>query len=299
MEWLNYHHLLYFWMVVRHGGIARAAAELRLRPSTLSAQIRQLEGSLDRKLFEREGRRLVPTEFGRLVHGYADEIFSLGREMLDVVKGRGGPAGLKLSVGVADAIPKLVALKLLEPALASAAPVRIVCLEDRQDRLLGALALHRLDVVLSDAPTTASIGVRAFNHLLGECGISFFAAARVALPRGKGFPACLDGAPFLLPTESNALRRSLDAWFEMRGLRPSIAGEFEDSALLKAFGQAGIGVFAAPSVIEDEVARQHRVRVIGRTDEVRERFYAISAERRLRHPAVVALSEAARTGLFG
>ena len=299
MEWLNYHHLLYFWMVVRHGGITSAGKELRLRPSTLSAQIRQLEDSLGEKLFAREGRRLVPTDTGRLVYGYADEIFSLGREVLDVVKRRRGPAGLKLAVGVADAIPKLVALSLLEPALKAAAPVRIVCREDRHERLLSALAVHELDVVLSDAPISAAIGVRAFNHLLGECGVTFFAAPDLARGLRGRFPKSLDGASFLLPTESSSMRRSLDGWLEANGVRPAIAGEFEDSALLKAFGQEGLGVFAAPSVIEREIVRQHQVRVLGRTDAIRERFYAISAERRLKHPAVVALTEAARSELFG
>jgi LysR family transcriptional activator of nhaA len=299
MEWLNYHHLLYFWMVVRQGGIARAGAELHLRPSTLSTQIRQLEESLGEKLFTKEGRRLVPTDAGRLVYGYADEIFSLGREILEVVKRRRGPAGLRLTVGVADAIPKLVALRLLQPALKATAPVRIVCREDRHERLLSALALHELDLVLSDVPVSSAIGVRAFNHLLGECGVTFFATPAVADRLRGRFPQNLGGARFLLPTENSSLRRSLDGWFDANSIRPAVVGEFEDDALLKAFGQADLGAFAAPSVIEREVVRQHRVRVLGRTDGIRERFYAISAERRLKHPAVVAISEAARSKLFG
>jgi len=299
MEWLNYHHLFYFYMVAKHGGIARAGVELRLRPPTLSAQVRQLEESLGEKLFSREGRRLVLTEFGRVVYGYAEEIFSLGREMQDSVRGRRGVRGVRLVVGVADAVPKLVALRLLRPALAIPEPLKIVCVEDRHDRLLAALALHELDVVLADAPAAAGLGVRAFNHLLGECGISFFAAPGVARRLGGRFPASLDGAPFLAPTDETALRRSLETWFEAQGVRPRIVGEFEDSALLKAFGQDGVGVFAAPSVIETEIARQHGVRVLGRTDRIRERFYAISAERRLKHAAVVALTAAARAELFG
>lgn len=299
MEWLNYHHLLYFWMVAKHGGIAKAGAELRLRPPTLSAQLRQLEEALGEKLFAREGRRLVLTESGRVVYGYADEIFSLGREMLDTVKGRGGPRGLRLVVGVADAVPKLVALRLLRPALALREPLRIVCREDRHDKLVAALALHELDVVISDAPTSSGLGVRAFNHLLGECGISFFAKRSMAGGLKGRFPKCLDGAPLLLPTEDTALRRSLDTWLDAQGLRPRVVGEFEDSALLKAFGEDGVGAFVVPTVIEKEIARQHDVRVLGRTEAVRERFYAISAERRLKHPAVVALTEAARERLFG
>jgi len=294
MEWLNYHHLLYFWMTARHGSIARASAELRLAPPTISAQIRLLEASLGEALFAREGRRLALTEIGRVVQGYADDIFSRGREMLDVVKQRGGPAGLTLAVGVSDALPKLVAWRLLQPALAIGREVRVICRDGRHDRLLAELALHELDVVLSDAPATGARQVRAFNHLLGECGVSFFAARPLA-GRLKGrFPRGLDKAPFVAPTDATALRHSLDAWFERQGVRPRIVGEIEDSALLRTFGQAGAGVFAAPSVIEREVVRQHRVRVVGRTADIRERYYAISAERRVKHPAVVAMTDAAR-----
>ena len=298
MEWLNYHHLLYFWMTARHGSMAKASAELRLAPPTLSSQIRQLEASLGEALFVREGRRLVLTDVGRVVQGYAEDIFSRGREMLDVVKQRGGPAGLTLAVGVSDALPKLVAWRLLQPALSLGREVRVVCRDGRHDRLLAELALHELDVVLSDAPAAGGLHVRAFNHLLGECGVSFF-AERALAGRLKGrFPRGLDQAPFVAPADGTALRHSLDAWFERHGVRPRIIGEIEDSALLKTFGQAGAGVFAAPSVVEREVLRQYQVRVIGRTVDIRERYYAISAERRLKHPAVVAMTEAARGTLF-
>jgi len=298
VEWLNYHHLLYFWATVRHGGITKAAAKLRLRPPTLSAQIGQLEEALGEPLFSREGRRLVPTDAGRMVYGYADEIFSLGRELLDTVKRGTGPSRLRLVVGVADAIPKLVALRLLEPALAISEPVRVVCREGRHEKLLAALAIHELDLVLSDAPTSASLGLRVFNHLLGECGVTFLAARSVAASLKGRFPKNLDGAPFVLPTDDSSLRRSLDAWFDTHGIRPAIVGEFEDSALLKAFGQKGFGVFAVPSVIEGELASQGGTRILGRTEEIRERFYAISAERRLVHPAVLAIRAAARNDLF-
>jgi len=295
VEWLNYHHLLYFWMTARHGSIAKASAELRLAPPTLSAQIRRLEASLGEALFAREGRRLVLTDVGRVVQGYADEIFSRGREMLDVVRRRGTPAGLTLAVGVADALPKLVAWRLLQPALAIGREVRVICRDGRHDRLLADLALHDLDVVLSDAPAAGSLHVRAFNHLLGECGVSFFAARPLARRLAGRFPASLDRAPFVAPAEGTSLRHSLDAWFERHGVRPRIVGEIEDSALLKTFGEAGAGVFAAPSVVEGEVVRHHRVRVMGRTTDIRERYYAISAERRLKHPAVVAMTQAARS----
>jgi len=297
VEWLNYHHLLYFWMTARHGSMAKASAELRLAPPTLSAQIRRLEASLGEALFLREGRRLVLTDMGRVVQGYADEIFSRGREMLDVVKQRGGPAGLTLAVGVSDALPKLVAWRLLQPALSIGREIRVVCRDGRHDRLLADLALHELDVVLSDAPATGARQVRAFNHLLGDCGVSFFAARPLASRLVGGFPRNLEHAPFVAPTDGTALRHSLDAWFDRHGLRPRIVGEIEDSALLRTFGQAGAGVFAAPSVIEREVVRQHQVRVVGRTNEIRERYYAIAAERRLKHPAVVAMTEAARSAM--
>ena len=298
MEWLNYHHLLYFWMTARHGSIARASAELRLAPPTLSAQIRRLEASLGEALFAREGRRLVLTDVGRVVQGYAEDIFSSGREMLDVVKQRGGPAALTLAVGVSDALPKLVAWRLLQPALSLGREVRVVCRDGRHDRLLAELALHELDIVLSDSPATGTLHVRAFNHLLGECGVSFFAARALAARLKGRFPHRLDNAPFVAPTDGTALRRSLDAWFEDHGVRPRVVGEIEDSALLKTFGQAGAGTFAAPSVVEREVMRQYQVRVIGRTGDIRERYYAISAERRLKHPAVVAMTEAARSTIF-
>lgn len=297
MEWLNYHHLLYFWMTVRHGSIARASAELSLSPPTLSAQIRQLEASLGEELFTREGRRLVLTDVGRVVAGYAEDIFSRGREMLDTVKGRTAVRA-RFVVGVSDVLPKLVAWRLLQPALTDRGDVRVVCREGRHDRLLAALAVHDLDVVLSDEPATSAIGVRAFNHLLGECGISFFAASSVAASLRGRLPRSLDGAPILLPTDVSALRVSLDSWFERHAVRPRIVGEFDDGALLMTFGHAGAGVFAAPSVIEREVIRQHGVRVVGRTKEIRERYYAISTARRLKHPSVVALSNAARHAMF-
>ena len=299
MDWLNYHHLLYFWTVARAGSLAAASAELRLAQSTVSGQIRSLEQSLGEKLFARSGRRLVLTEMGRVVFRYAEEIFTLGRELRDAVKGRPVGKPLSLVVGVADVVPKLVARRLLEPALKLPEPIRLVCREDKPERLLAQLAVHDLDVVLSDGPVAPSLSVRAFSHLLGECGVMFFARAGLAASRRRKFPMSLDGAPMLLPTENTSLRRSLDQWFNARGIQPRIVGEFEDSALLKVFGQTGLGIFPAPSVIADEVQRQYQVRPVGRVDEVRERFYAISVERKLKHPAVIAISEEARHKLFG
>jgi LysR family transcriptional activator of nhaA len=298
MEWLNYHHLLYFWTAAREGSIARATAELRLAQPTVSGQIRRLEESLGEKLFRREGRRLVLTDVGRLVYGYADEIFGLGRELQDALKGKRAGRPLTLAVGIADVLPKLVAHRLLEPAERAAADVRLVCQEDKPEKLLAALALHELDVVLSDSPAPSSVRVRAFSHLLGECGLVMMATASLAAAHRKGFPGSLDGAPLLLPTENTTLRRSLEQWFLARGIRPRIVGEFEDSALLKVFGQAGRGIFPAPDVVAGEVQRQYQVKPVGPVPDVRERFYALTVQRRLEHPAVIAIIDRARRELF-
>jgi len=299
MEWLNYHHLLYFWTIAREGSVSAAAAELRLAQPTLSGQLRLLEDSLGEKLFDRVGRRMVLTEVGREVYRYADEIFSLGRELMDVVRGRPTGRPVRLVVGVADVVPKLITYRLLAPALRLAEPVRIVCREDRSERLLAELAIHNLDLVLTDAPIGPGMSVRAFSHLLGECAVTVFGTAELAARYRRGFPKSCDGAPMLLPMESTAVRRSLDQWFEGQGIRPRVVSEFEDSALLKVFGQAGAGLFIAPTVIEAEVQKQYGVKVVGRIEAVKERFYAISVEKRLKNPAVVAISEAAREKLFG
>jgi LysR family transcriptional regulator, transcriptional activator of nhaA len=299
MTWLNYHHLHYFWMVAREGSIARASAQLNLAPPTISGQIHALEEALGEKLFTRVGRHLVLTEVGRVVFRYADEIFTLGRELIDTLQGQPTGRPLRLVVGVADVLPKLIAYRLLEPALHLSTPVQIICREGKLERLLAELVVYELDVVLSDAPSGALNRVRAFNHLLGECGVSLFGTAQLATQYRPGFPASLHGAPFLLPTDNTMVRRALEQWFEATDIRPHVVGEFEDSALLTVFGQTSLGIFAAPAVIETEVQQQYGVEVIGRLDEVRERFYAIAVERKLKHPAIVALSEAARQTLFG
>lgn len=299
MEWLNYHHLLYFWMVTREGGMAKAAARLRLSHPTVSGQVRALEEALGEKLFVKEGRRLVLTEMGRLVYGYADEIFTLGRELLDTVKGRPTGRPQRLVVGIAEIVPKLIAKRLLDPARALSPQVLLVCREDKTERLFGELAAHELDVVLSDTPLPPGSGVRAYNHLLGECGVTIFARKDLAERHRDGFPGSLEGAPMLLPTGSTSVRRSLDQWFDERGVRPAIVAEFDDSALLKVFGQDGMGLFPSPTAIEQEVCRQYGVVPVGRIAAVRERFYALSGERRIRHPAVSAICDAARAELFG
>lgn len=299
MEWLNYHHLLYFWTVVREGTVARAGERLSLAQPTISGQLRTLENVLGEKLFTRSGRRLVPTETGRLVYRYADEIFSIGREMMETLKGRPSGRPMKLTVGIADAVPKLIAYRLLQPALALPEPVHLVCREDKPDKLLAELAVHELDLVLTDAPMAPSVRVRAYSHLLGECGVSFFGVPALASRYRKGFPKSLEGAPMLLPTDNTALRRALDEWFEATKIHPAVIGEFDDSALLKVFGETGRALFPAPTAIEREVLKQYHVALVGRADTVRSHFYAVSVERRLKHPAVVAIADGARKKLFG
>ena len=299
MEWLNYHHLHYFWVVAKEGTIAAACEKLHLAQPTISAQLRALENAIGDKLFKRVGRNLVLTDTGRMVYRYADDIFSLGGELLDTLRGRPTGNPLRFSVGVADVLPKLVAYRLLEPALKLPETIQLVCRESTPAELLAQLAIHELDLVLSDSPIGPGVRVRAFNHLLGECGVSIFGTKELATAYRRRFPRSLDGAPFLLPPDNTSLRRSLEQWFDSQGVRPSAVAEFDDSALLKVFGQAGAGVFAAPTVIEKEVRQQYGVRVVGRPESVRERFYAISVERKVKHPAVVAIAQAAREKLFG
>lgn len=296
---LNYHHLLYFWTVAREGGISRAAAKLRLSQPAVSAQIKTLEESLGERLFQRQGRTLVLTEVGRLVDRYATEIFTTANEMLETLKGRPSGGALRLAVGVANAVPKLVVYRLLRPAIEGEDPVQITCSEGDPEQLLAQLATHALDVVISDTPAAPRVRVKVFNHLLGESGTTFFAGKLLGRRLRARFPQSLAGAPMLLPTINTSLRRALEQWFETEGLRPRIAGEFEDPALLKTFGESGRAVFAAPTAIEGEVMRSHRVVVVGRTPAVRERYYAISVERRLKHAAVAAITSAARTEVFG
>jgi LysR family transcriptional regulator, transcriptional activator of nhaA len=293
MEWLNYHHLFYFWTVARAGSIARAGEELRLSQPTISNQLKLLEASLGHRLFERQGRRLVLTDVGRTALRYADDIFRTGRELQQALKGLPTGERLRLVVGVADVIPKRVATLLLESAVTAIPRLELVCRESPLRQLLAALALHDLDVVLSDAPASEEIKVRAFNHPLIDCGVVFLAPPPLAHLR-RGFPRTLAGAPVLLPARGTAMRRGVEAWLEAQEVRPEIAGEFDDSALLEAFAARGMGFFAAPDVIEKELSREHDLVAIGRTDDVRQRFYAISVERRLRHPAVAAIAEAAR-----
>lgn len=299
MSRLNYKHLHYFWVVAREGSITRASEILHVTPQTISGQLSLLEASMGAELFTKSGRNLVLTEAGRLAYGYAEEIFLLGGELEDVLTNQaeaGYPMGFH--VGIADVVPKLIACRLLEPALGLPEQVRIVCHEDKLENLLADLAIHKLDMVLADSPMPPSMNVRAFNHLLGECGVTFFGVGSLAERLRAGFPHSLDQAPMLLPATGTTVRGSLAQWFDALAVRPQITGEFVDSALMKSFGQAGIGVFGAPTVIEQEIVRQYQVEIIGRTDEVKEQFFAISAERKIKHPAVVAVRDTAHQKVF-
>lgn len=289
MDWINYHHLHYFWVVAREGGLVRAGKVLHLSHPTLSAQIHSLEEHLGEKLFARQGRRLVLTEMGTVVYRYAEEIFSLGREMVDTVKGRATGQPMRLNVGVSDVVPKLIVQRLLQPALSLAAPVRLVCFEDKHERLLEALAVHHLDIALSDAPAAPGGPVRVFSQLLAESGVTFFGTPPLAARYRADFPRSLDGAPMLLPLDTLPLRRALDQWFESISVRPRIVAEFEDSALLKVFGADGAGLFPGPTVVEAVLAQQHGAEVVGHVPTVQERYYALTVERRLKSPAAAAI----------
>ena len=300
MEWLNYHHLQYFWMVAKHGSITRAAKELRLAHPTISGQIHRLEQVLGEKLFARSGRNLVLTDSGRIAFRYADEIFSLGQEFQDTLKGRSTGQPLRVVVGVSDVIAKSMVHRMLEPAFHLQDKVRIICREARSaNTFMGELAVHAIDVVLADAPAGPGTPVRTFSHPLGDCGTSFFAAPALARSCRKGFPSSLDRVPVLLPNGDSTFRRALDEWFLVHDIRPQVVAELDDLALASVLGEQGLGVLAAPDVIEKELRRRYALQLVGRAKDIRQRFYAISVERKIKNAAVAAICEVARTRIFG
>jgi len=299
MEWLNYHHLLYFWTVARYGSVVRASRELHLAQPTISGQVRRLEEVIGEKLFERVGRGLVLTSVGRTVFRHADEIFAIGRDLMGTLKGRGSTRPLRFTVGVADALPKALVHKLLEPAFQIGRPIYLVCREDRVvEDFMSELAGQELDLVLADRPIGPGTRAHAYNNLLGECGTTFLAGAKLAKRLRTGFPRSLDGAPCLLPSAHATIRRMLDQWFETNRVRPALVAEFDDSSLMYAFGEAGQGFFPAPTVFENEFRRRYNVQVAGRLKQVRQQFYAISVDQRLHHPAVAAVVKKARQDIF-
>lgn len=291
---LNYKHLHYFRAVAKTGAINKAAEKLHLAPQTLSGQISTFEARLGVTLFRRSGRRLELTDAGRTALTYADEIFHVGAELEEALQNSMTTRVHPFRVGIADVVPKAIAYQLLAPALTLAEPVKLVCKEGRLERLAAELAIHRLDMVLADRPLPSTMDIKGYSHPLGECGIAFLASRAVAQTLEQDFPANLQAAPMLIPGEDSALRVPLLRWFERHGIQPTIVGEFDDSALMSAFGQAGSGIFPVPLTVSQEVIQQYDVIEVGQTLEIRERFFAISVERRLSHPAVVAVSEAAR-----
>ena len=298
MDWLNYHHLLYFWVIAREGSIKQAREVLSLSQPALSAQLRALEDAIGEKLFSRVGRKLVLTDVGKVVYRYADEIFSLGRELTNTLKGYGTQRPIRLVVGIAEVVPKMVAYKLLKVAYKQFEYMKIVCWEGRLERLLSELALHALDIVITDTPVPSNVSIEAHSHLLGESGVTLFGTEHLASHYRRKFPQSLDGAPFLLPTPNSMLRRGLDEWFRKYGIEPFVVGEFEDGATMQAFAQEGHGLFPGSSVVESEITRQNQVHKVGRMTGLRERFYGITVERRLKHPAVLAISESAKEEVF-
>lgn len=298
MRHLNYTHLLYFWTVVREGGVAQAAAALHITPQTVSGQIKLLEDQLQGALLERQGRRLVPTELGRITYAYAEDIFPKGLELASVLRGARTRGSRAVAIGVADAVPKLVTFRVLEPLLTGDGRFHVTCHEAPLPALMADLAAHRLDLVLATSAAPTDTPIKAFSHLLGESEIGFFATKSLAAKLQPGFPQSLTDAPLLLPTDRSANRRVLESWFERQGVTPRIVGELDDSALLKTFAQHGVGAFAAPLAIEAEILRQYDVVSFGRIAEPKARFYAISTERRIKHPAVAIITAAARTELF-
>ena len=297
---MNYTHLHYFWATAKAGGVMRAAEQLHTTPQTLSGQIKLLEDRLGRALFRKKGRELELTEDGRMALAYAEDIFALGGELEAALRERPteGPKRLEFRVGVADSVAKTVAYQLLEPALNLPLPVHMVCHEWKFADLLAELALHKLDLVIADEPVSRRISVKAFNHPLGSSAMSFFAAPTLVAQLQGPFPACLEGAPMLIPSMASSVRVGFDAWLKRLGLRPRVLGEFDDGALMKAFGREGRGVFISPSVVAQQTAQQYGVRIIGHSEELVENFYAISVERRITHPCVAAITESARARLF-
>lgn len=294
MDWLNYHHLRYFWAVAKAGSLKQAAADLRVSQPSISVQIKELEQALGEPLFRRSGRSNVLTEAGQIAFRYAEEIFALGTELVGAIKQRPGVQSLRLYTGVADCIPKLVANQFLNPVLAMPQKVHVICREGKLQDLLGQLAAHRLDVVLSDEPAPSSLGIRTFSHLLGETGVTLCAEGRLARKLRPGFPASLHGAPALLPAENTALRRSLEAWFQAQRIRPLVLAEFEDIALMKVVAADGKGFIPVPTTVQEEARIRYRFQVIGEAEGCRERYYAISAERRITHPAVAIITQHAQ-----
>lgn len=299
MDWLNYHHLYYFWVAAKEGSIGKAGRALNLSQPAVSTQIKSLESNLDELLFVRGRGGLVLTDSGHMAFDYADEIFTLGKEFRENLKGIGSDRVARLRVGISDVLPKLVSHRLLAPALEMEKPVRLICEEGKTEELLANLSIHRLDLVIADAPIGGAVRIKAFNHFLGSSGVTFFGERSLADRYRDNFPDSISGAPLLVPSEGTLLRRSIDRWMSSKGYVPQIRAEFHDSALLKVFGRDGAGLFVGPTIIEDEICQEYNVEIVGRTNEILESFYAITVERKVRHPIALAITQTAREKLFG
>jgi LysR family transcriptional regulator, transcriptional activator of nhaA len=299
MATINFKHLRYFWAVAKSGSIIRASINLHVTPQSISSQLAELEQVLGIRLFRRVGRGLEMTDIGRRIVSYAEEIFGLEDELLAVVRDQGSRTALPFRIGIADSVPKSLTYRVVEPALHIEEAVRLFCREGALVSLLADLSVHRLDMVIADRAMPADLKVRAYNHLLGASDVTVFGAKAVVQGLKGKFPACINNAPFLLPGAEVALRVPLEQWFETQRVRPRIVGEFDDSALLKAFGQGGAGLFVAPTTIADYVCRQYGVRALGRIESVIDQLYAITTERRMQHPAAIAISQAASRDVFG
>jgi len=299
VEFLNYHHLRYFWTVAKEGGLTKASAKLHVSQPTISAQIKALEDVFGQKLFRRAGRNLVLTEAGQLVLNYAEDIFSIGQDLLDSVKQRATSRPLRLRLGIADALPKLVAYHIIEPVFGFPQPVQVSCLETNVPAMLGELTAYRLDIVLADEPASSAVTTGVFNHLLGESGVSFCAVPKLAAKLRRGFPKSLHGAPALLPMANSGLRRALEKWFHAVGVRPHFVGEFYDPAFVNILALHGLGFMTVPTIVVKEIVDRFGFRVIGKTDECQQQFYAVTPERKLTHPVVTAITSGAQRRLSG
>ncbi|MEY4684708.1 MAG: hypothetical protein RLZ25_1167 [Pseudomonadota bacterium] len=294
MQRINYHHLYYFWTVVNEGGIARASEKLHLTQPTISSQITQFEQAIGHALFDRAGRNLLLTDTGRDVFDYAEEIFSIGRELTQYLSGRAMGKGYRLNVGIADVLPKLVVMELLKPALHLDIPVKLHCHEDKPERLVNELALHAIDLVLTTGPLAIKPASGIFSYFLAESPMVVFGTDALADAYREGFPQSLNGAPFLMPAIHPGLRQDFDRWCEEKDIWPEIRAEISDSALLKTFGAEGIGFFLAPRIVQDVITSQYGVAPLGVIEGIRERFYLLSAQRKVNHPALVAILEHAK-----
>ncbi|WP_110949539.1 transcriptional activator NhaR [Pseudomonas bohemica] len=295
---LNYRQLHYFWVVAKTGSIVRACEQLNLTPQTISGQLSLLEQTYGVELFKRVGRQLELTETGRIALPYAEQMFQLGGDLEALLRAQPDEQQILFRIGVADVVPKSIVYRLIAPTMALSEPIRITCREDQLERLLADLAIQRLDLVISDSPMPSHLDIKGYSQKLGECGVSFFATGALAATYGQNFPKGMQGAPLLIPGQQTVVRSRLMRWFAEQNVQPKIVGEFDDSALMKAFGKSGSGIFIAPSVIADEVMEQYDVELIGQTDAVTESFYAISVERKVKHPGIVAITEGARRQLF-